>query len=55
MKSRDVKNKSQPRPTYVDDLWERIGKKLRNNGVRPKDIEPAIRDVRASKMRDANG
>jgi len=31
---------------YIDDLWDRIGKKLRSKGVKPKDITMAIRESR---------
>lgn len=34
---------------YMDDLWERVGKKLRDRNVGPEEIEKAIREVRASK------
>jgi predicted transcriptional regulator len=33
--------------SYIDDLWERTGKKLALSGVGPKDIKRVIRDVRA--------
>lgn len=33
--------------SYIDNLWDRIGSKLASSGVRPKDIEGFIRDVRA--------
>jgi predicted DNA-binding protein len=32
--------------TYVDDLWNRIGGKLKSRGAKPKDIERAIREAR---------
>ena len=35
--------------SVVDDLWERIGTKLRKKGVTGSDIEKAIREVRESK------
>ena len=35
--------------SVVDDLWERIGAKLRKKGVTESDIEKAIREVRESK------
>ena len=35
--------------SYVDDLWNRVGKKLQARGIKPRDIKRAIRDVRASK------
>lgn len=34
--------------TYIDDLWDRFGKKLKARGIEEKDIEQAIRDVRKS-------
>jgi len=36
-------------PTVIDDLWERVGTKLREKGVNEKDVEKAIREARASK------
>ena len=36
-------------PSVIDDLWERIGTKLRKKGVTEKDIEKTIREVRAAK------
>ena len=35
--------------TYVDDLWGRIGGKLRSKGVRQKDIDKTIKEVRKSR------
>jgi predicted DNA-binding protein len=35
--------------TYVDDLWGRIGRKLRSKGVRQTDIDKAIKEVRKSR------
>jgi hypothetical protein len=32
--------------TYIDDLWGRIGRKLRSKGIRPRDIDKAIKEVR---------
>ncbi len=32
--------------TYVDDLWSRIGGKLRSKGVRQRDTDKTIKDVR---------
>ncbi|NWF93281.1 MAG: ribbon-helix-helix protein, CopG family [Syntrophaceae bacterium] len=32
--------------TYIDDLWERIGGKLKSKGVGQRDIERAIKEVR---------
>jgi predicted DNA-binding protein len=31
---------------YIDDLWDRVGKKLKSKGVKPKDITMAIRESR---------
>lgn len=31
---------------YIDNLWERIGNKLRAKGAKPEDIETAIKEVR---------
>ena len=35
--------------TYVDDLWGRIGGKLRSKGVRQRDIDRTIKEVRKSR------
>jgi len=35
--------------SYVDDLWGRIGNKLKAKGKGPEDIESAIRRVRTKK------
>ncbi len=35
--------------TYVDDLWDRIGRKLTARQVRSRDIPRIIRKVRANK------
>lgn len=32
--------------SYVDDLWSRIGQKLKAKGVRAKDVSRAIREAR---------
>ncbi|HHT9133411.1 MAG TPA: ribbon-helix-helix protein, CopG family [Candidatus Avalokitesvara rifleensis] len=32
--------------SYIDDLWERVGKRLRSKGVTPADVGRAVRDVR---------
>jgi predicted DNA-binding protein len=34
---------------YVDDLWSRIGGKLRSKGVKQRDISGAIREARKSR------
>ena len=31
---------------YVDDLWQRTGKKLKGKGVGPQSIQSAIKQVR---------
>lgn len=38
----------EPR-TYIDDLWGRIGGKLRPKGVRQRGIDKAIKEVRKSR------
>jgi hypothetical protein len=35
--------------TYIDDLWGRIGGKLRSKGVGQRDIDKAIKEVRKSR------
>ena len=35
--------------TYIDDLWDRIGKKLRSRGVTRKDIPRVIKESRRSR------
>ena len=32
---------------YIDDLWQRIGAKLTSHGAGPKELQRAIREVRA--------
>lgn len=39
IKDRDISS-------YIDDLWNRIGGKLRSKGVTPRDIEKAIKETR---------
>ena len=34
---------------YIDDLWSCTGAKLKSRGVKPEDIEQAIRYVRTEK------
>ena len=36
---------------YVDDLWSRIGRKLKSQGVKQKDIGRAIKGMRNSRSR----
>ena len=35
--------------TYVDDLWSRIGRKLKSKGVKQRNISRAIKEVRKSR------
>jgi len=35
--------------TYVDDLWDRIGGKLKSKGVGQRDIGKTIKEVRKSR------
>ncbi|MCX5901947.1 MAG: ribbon-helix-helix protein, CopG family [Proteobacteria bacterium] len=35
--------------TYIDDLWARVGKKLKSNGVTAGTIQKAIREARTAK------
>ncbi len=32
--------------SYIDNLWGRVGKKLKSRGVTPASVEKAIKDVR---------
>ena len=32
--------------TYIDDLWDRIGGKLRSKRAKPRDVNSAIKAVR---------
>ncbi len=32
--------------SYIDGLWERVGKKLRSKGATPATVRRAIKDVR---------
>ena len=34
---------------YIDDLWNRIGKKLKSKKIEEKDIKQAIKEVRKKK------
>jgi predicted DNA-binding protein len=34
---------------YIDDLWKRIGAKLTSRGIKPKDIENAVKKARKNK------
>ena len=35
--------------SYIDNLWDSVGGKLRSKGFQQKDIKEVIRDVRANK------
>ena len=35
--------------TYIDDLWDRIGGKLRSKGIKQRDIHRAIKESRRSR------
>jgi len=35
--------------TYIDDLWDRIGGKLRSKGIDQRDIHRAIKESRKSR------
>ena len=35
--------------SYIDDLWNRIGKKIKSRGLGPKEVKKAIKEVRAHK------
>ncbi len=35
--------------TYIDDLWDRIGGKLRSKGIKQGDIRRAIKESRRSR------
>lgn len=39
VKERDVED-------YIDELWERIGNKLKSKGIKRSDIPKAVREVR---------
>jgi len=41
--------KERDMSSYMEDLWNRIGSGLKEQGVKPGDIERAIREVRAGK------
>ncbi|MDI6785032.1 MAG: ribbon-helix-helix protein, CopG family [bacterium] len=32
--------------SYIDELWSRIGKKLTAKGIKPKDLNIAIKEIR---------
>jgi predicted DNA-binding protein len=35
--------------TYIDDLWDRIGGKLRSKGIKQRDVNRAINESRRSR------
>ena len=35
--------------SYIDDLWDRIGKKLKSDGSAARDVNKVIREVRGSR------
>ncbi|MFQ5441138.1 MAG: ribbon-helix-helix protein, CopG family [Thermodesulfobacteriota bacterium] len=35
--------------SYIDGLWERVGKKLKAKGKTPEDVKRAVREVRKAK------
>jgi predicted DNA-binding protein len=35
--------------SYIDNLWERVGDKLAAHRIKPRDVQQAIREVRAKK------
>lgn len=35
--------------SYIDDLWDRIGIKLKKQGITASNIETAIKEIRAKK------
>ena len=35
--------------TYIDDLWDRIGGKLKSKGIRQRDIDRVIKESRRSR------
>ena len=41
--------------SYIDALWERIGRALKSVGAGTKDVAKAVREARKSKARDAGG
>ncbi len=40
--------KTRDMDSYIDNLWVRIGGKLRSSGFGAKDVKHAIRDVRTN-------
>jgi hypothetical protein len=39
---------------YIDDLWNRIGKKFKAGGIGQGDVARAIEDVRKEKLADGH-
>ncbi len=39
--------KERDMSAYIDNLWERIGEKLKGKNITPADIEKAIKQVRS--------
>ena len=35
--------------SYIDDLWRRIGRKLKSRGIHPEEIPRVIQEVRSKK------
>ena len=35
--------------TYIDDLWNKIGRKLRSKGINQRDVHRAIKESRKSR------
>jgi len=35
--------------TYIDDLWDRIGGKLRSKGIKQRDVNRSIKESRRSR------
>ena len=33
--------------SYIDNLWDRIGKKMSENNITPSDLDTAIKEVRS--------
>lgn len=38
---------------YIDDLWDRMGRKFRAKGIKQSDIPKIIKDVRARKRHES--
>jgi hypothetical protein len=51
MKKTDFKEQQQSNSSisYIDDLWQRVGNKLKSRGVKRKDIKSQICEVRTVK------